>query len=135
GRRRGVGVERPGVRWPAAHGERGSGAQRSGRRRPGPPLSAARRDVTRLGPVIVSVGAASIALLVAMRTPAALSVVSWRDAPGMVGAQVTVEGDVVEARTTADTCVLEFTIDDPHAFRVVLLIPAITSLPRQPERL
>jgi hypothetical protein len=53
----------------------------------------------------------------------------------MVGAQVTVEGDVVAARTVSDSCVLEFSADDPTAFRVVLLIPAITSLPRQPERL
>ena len=53
----------------------------------------------------------------------------------MVGAQVTVEGDVVAARTQSDSCVLEFAADDPTSFRVVLLIPAITSLPRQPERL
>ena len=53
----------------------------------------------------------------------------------MVGAQVTVEGDVVAARTSGDSCMLEFAADDPQSFRVVLLIPAITSLPRQPERL
>jgi hypothetical protein len=52
-----------------------------------------------------------------------------------VGRQVTVEGDVVAARTVGDTCVLEFAADDPTALRVVLLIPAITNLPRQPERL
>jgi hypothetical protein len=52
-----------------------------------------------------------------------------------VGEIVTVEGDVVSARTEADTCVLEFTADDPTGFRAVLLVPVLSSLPRHPERL
>ncbi len=61
-------------------------------------------------------------------------VVSWGDAGNYVGEIVTVEGDVAAAHTTDDGCVLEFS-DDPHAFRVVLLVPLLSSLPRQPDRL
>ena len=46
-----------------------------------------------------------------------------------------VEGDVAEARTTGNTCVLEFAPDDPRAFRAILLLPLLTSLPQHPEQL
>jgi hypothetical protein len=52
-----------------------------------------------------------------------------------VGDIVTVEGDVTAAYTTAGTCVLEFEAANPKGFRVVLVIPMFTDLPRQPERL
>src|SRR5262245_24709034 len=62
-------------------------------------------------------------------------VVPWPEAGTHVGEIVTVEGDVVAARTSGDTCVLEFAPDDPHAFRVVLLVPLLSNLPREPDRL
>ena len=61
--------------------------------------------------------------------------VSWQDASHYVGEIVTVEGDVAEARTTGNTCVLEFAPDDPRAFRAILLLPLLTSLPQHPEQL
>jgi len=57
--------------------------------------------------------------------------VSWQDASHYVGEIVTVERDVAEARTTGNTCVLEFAPDDPRAFRAILLLPLLTSLPQQ----
>src|SRR5262245_47402442 len=65
----------------------------------------------------------------------AATVVPWQSAGMFDGEIVTVEGDVARAHLEADTCVLEFAPDDPKAFRVVLLIPLITDLPRQPQRL
>ena len=62
-------------------------------------------------------------------------VVPWQAAGSYDGETITVEGDVVRARLEADTCVLEFSTDDPNAFRAILLIPLITDLPRQPQRL
>jgi hypothetical protein len=62
-------------------------------------------------------------------------VVPWQAAGSYDGETITVEGDVVRARLEADTCVLEFSPDDPNAFRAILLIPLITDLPRQPQRL
>src|SRR5262249_56178499 len=44
-------------------------------------------------------------------------------------------GGVGGARLEADTVVIEFSTDDPNAFRAILLIPLITDLPRQPQRL
>jgi len=40
----------------------------------------------------------------------------------------------MRARIVGDTCVLEFA-DDPLAFRAVLLLPLLSDLPPQPERL
>src|SRR5262245_16733458 len=65
----------------------------------------------------------------------AATVVPWQSAGMFDGETVTIEGDVARAHLEADTCVLEFAPDDPKAFRVVLLIPLITDLPRQPQRL
>ncbi len=65
----------------------------------------------------------------------ATDVVPWRAASAYVGDVVTVEGDVVQAHLEAATCVLDFAPDDPSAFRVVLLIPLLTDLPHQPQRL
>ncbi len=63
-----------------------------------------------------------------------IAVVPWQDAGEHVGDIVTVEGDVT-ARLEGGSCVLEFARDDPSGFRVVLLIPLISDLPRRPERL
>src|SRR5262249_44430683 len=65
----------------------------------------------------------------------AYDVVPWQAAASRVGDVVTVEGDVVEAHIEGATCVLLFSTDDPNAFRVILLIPLITNLPHQPQRL
>ena len=74
-------------------------------------------------------------LAAALAHAAAPPVVSWREAASHVGEVVTVEGDVVTARTVADTWVLEFAPGDPRAFRVVVLLPLLETSPRQPERL
>jgi hypothetical protein len=63
------------------------------------------------------------------------TVVPWQSAGIYAGDVVTVEGDVVRARLDADACVLEFAPGDEAAFRVILLIPLMTDLPRQPQRL
>ena len=65
----------------------------------------------------------------------AYDVVPWQAAASRIGDVVTVEGDVVEAHIEGATCVLLFSTDDPNAFRVILLIPLITNLPHQPQRL
>ena len=65
----------------------------------------------------------------------AAPIVSWRDAGDHVGEFVTIEGDVLDAHTAGDACVLEFTHDDAQAFRALLLVPLVTSLPRYPDRL
>lgn len=65
----------------------------------------------------------------------AATTIPWTDAAGHVGEQVTVEGDVATARVQGPTCIIEFASNDPQAFRVVLLIPLITDLPRAPEKL
>jgi hypothetical protein len=62
-------------------------------------------------------------------------VVPWQAAGSYEGDVITVEGDVARARLEADTVVIEFSTDDPNAFRAILLIPLITDLPRQPQRL
>ena len=59
----------------------------------------------------------------------------WQSAGAYENDIVTVEGDVARARLEADTCVLEFAPDDPRAFRVVLVIPLMSDLPLQPQRL
>ncbi|TMA65280.1 MAG: hypothetical protein E6J69_13315 [Deltaproteobacteria bacterium] len=66
---------------------------------------------------------------------AAPPVVPWQEAGRHVGEVVTVEGMVAAAHGTGDTCVLEFAPDDPHALRVILLLPMFSSLPPKPERL
>jgi hypothetical protein len=66
-------------------------------------------------------------------TAAAPPVVEWRDAGTRVGDIVTVEGEVANAYAAGDTQVLEFT-DDPHAFRVVILVPLFSTAPRDPAR-
>jgi len=60
-------------------------------------------------------------------------VVPWREAATRVGQVVTIEGEVVRARVVGDTHVLEFG-DEPDAFRVVLLIPLLSSAPSDPAR-
>ena len=83
---------------------------------------------------LVTVAAVAVALAgVARGVPP--PTVSWQDASHYVGEIVTVEGDVAEARTTGNTCVLEFAPDDPRAFRAILLLPLLTSLPQHPEQL
>jgi hypothetical protein len=79
--------------------------------------------------------AATLVIAAAIARGAAPPVVPWGEAGKHVGEVVTVEGRVAAARTTDDTCVLEFAPDDSRAFRVVLLIPLLTSAPRHPDRL
>jgi len=69
----------------------------------------------------------------AVATAAPPPVVDWRDAGTRVGDVVTVEGEVVNAYATGDTQVLEFS-DDAHTFRVVILVPLFSTVPRDPER-
>jgi hypothetical protein len=72
----------------------------------------------------------------AVASGAAPVVVPWTAAPAHVGARVTVEGVVARAETTAaGRCVLVFDPADPAALRVVLLVPLVTDLPRDPSRL
>ncbi len=89
-----------------------------------------RRRVRGCGVVACAVWLAAASGLVR-----AASVISWQAAGAYQGEIVTVEGDVARARLEADTVVLEFAPDDPRAFRAVLLVPLITDLPRQPQRL
>ncbi|HZP39933.1 MAG TPA: hypothetical protein VFD84_00315 [Candidatus Binatia bacterium] len=76
-----------------------------------------------------------LAALAAVARGVAPPVVGWRDAGAHVGDIVTVEGDVVGAHTSGSTCVLEFATDDPSAFRAILVVPIVSSLPPEPERL
>ncbi|HEV7732081.1 MAG TPA: hypothetical protein VGR62_07960 [Candidatus Binatia bacterium] len=81
-------------------------------------------------------GAFGLALFLTVSSMARAAVtVPWQQAPEHVGQQVTVEGDVAAARLEGPTCVIEFSTTDTKAFRVVLLVPLITDLPKQPERL
>ena len=80
--------------------------------------------------MVCAAGIAAAAVLVRAET-----VIPWQSAGSYEGDLVTVEGDVVRARLEADTCVLEFAPGDEKAFHVVLLIPLMTDLPRQPQRL
>src|SRR5262249_51225797 len=89
-----------------------------------------RWSVPGCGVVVCAAVLAAVGMLARAET-----VISWQAAGNYAGDVATVEGDVVRARLEADTCVLEFAPDDPSAFRVVLLIPLITDLPRQPQRL
>ena len=89
-----------------------------------------RRRVPGCGVVVCALVLAAVRLVARGE-----SVVSWQAAASYVGDVVTVEGDVARAHLEADTCVLEFSPTDSTAFRVVLLIPLITDLPRQPQRL
>ena len=66
---------------------------------------------------------------------AAPPVYPWQEAERHVGELVTVDGVVAAAHSTGDTCVLEFAPDDPHALRVILVLPMLSSLPSKPERL
>jgi hypothetical protein len=79
--------------------------------------------------------AATLAIAAGVARGAPPPVIPWGEAGKHVGEVVTVEGQVAVARTTGDTCVLEFAPDDSRAFRVVLLIPLLTSAPRHPDRL
>jgi hypothetical protein len=81
--------------------------------------------------VVVCAAALAAASMVAWGA----TVVPWQAAGSYDGETITVEGDVARARLEADTLVLEFSPDDPNAFRAILLIPLITDLPRQPQRL
>src|SRR5262249_36241596 len=89
-----------------------------------------RRRVPGCGVVVCALVLAAIGLVARGET-----VIPWQAAGSYVGDVVTVEGDVARAHLEADTCVLEFSPGDDRAFRVVLLIPLITDLPRQPQRL
>ena len=76
--------------------------------------------------------------LLASATPAgakAPPVYPWQEAERHMGEIVTVDGVVAAAHSTGDTCVLEFAPDDPHALRVILVLPMLSSLPSKPERL
>src|SRR5262245_1471040 len=89
-----------------------------------------RRRVPGCGAVVCAAWIAAAAALVRAET-----VIPWQSATSYVGDIVTVEGDVVQGRLEADTCILEFAPGDDKAFRIVLLIPLITDLPLQPQRL
>ncbi len=83
-----------------------------------------------------ALGAVGLALsLTVLPALHAATTIPWTDAASHVGEQVTVEGDVAAARVQGPTCIIEFAANDTQAFRVVLLIPLITDLPRQPEKL
>jgi len=82
--------------------------------------------------VAVTAGALLLAGLAGSAPP---PVISWQDADGSFGELVTVEGDVAAAHSDGETCILEFAPDDPRAFRAVLLLPLLSSLPPHPEAL
>jgi hypothetical protein len=83
-----------------------------------------------------ALGAIGLALLLTAATAGyASTTIPWTDAAAHVGEQVTVEGNVASARVQGPTLIIEFAANDPQAFHVVLLIPLITDLPRQPDRL
>jgi hypothetical protein len=79
----------------------------------------------------------ALAMALACATAAAArEPVPWTEAPQHVGRLVTVEGVVARGETTPEgRCVLWFDANDPSALRVVLIIPLVNDLPRQPERL
>jgi hypothetical protein len=89
-----------------------------------------RSHVAGCGVVVCAAWLAALSALARAET-----VVPWQSAGVYEGDVVTVEGDVARARLEADTCVLEFAPDDPKAFRVVLVIPLMSDLPLQPQRL
>jgi hypothetical protein len=74
-------------------------------------------------------------LLVSAWLALAPAAIPWREAMQHVGSVVTVEGDVVGAVPSAGSLVLEFDPGDATALRVVLLVPMISDLPRDPQRL
>jgi len=80
---------------------------------------------------------ATLAWALALATQAAArDVVPWTAAGEHVDRLVTIEGVVARGYTTPERrCILEFDADDPAALRVVLLIPLVTDLPREPHRL
>jgi hypothetical protein len=80
---------------------------------------------------------ATLAWALALATQAgARDVVPWTAAGEHVDRLVTVEGVVARGYTTAEgRCILEFDAADPTALRIVLLIPLVTDLPREPQRL
>jgi hypothetical protein len=59
-------------------------------------------------------------------------VVGWREAAGLVGGLVTVEGEVTAVRVLDGGFVLEFS-DEPDAFRIEVLVPLFGDAPRDPE--
>lgn len=61
--------------------------------------------------------------------------VAWDEAPAHVGEVVAVEGEVADARAEDGALVLRFSSESPEAFRVVLVVPLFSDLPRHPERL
>jgi len=79
--------------------------------------------------------AIAVVLLLLARAVGASDPIPWSEAGNHAGETVTVEGDVAAASSTADQVVLEFAPGDASAFRVVLIIPMMTDLPRFPERL
>ena len=82
-----------------------------------------------------SVPAIAVVLVLLARTVSASDPIPWSEAGSHAGENATVEGDVAKASSTPDQLVLEFAPDDAAAFRVVLIIPMMTDLPRFPERL
>jgi len=64
-----------------------------------------------------------------------VTVLDWHAAASHVGDLVTIEGSVVRAQLSGDTCTLEFAAEEASALRVVLVIPLMTDLPPHPERL
>lgn len=79
--------------------------------------------------------AIAVVLLLLARTVGAADPIPWNEAGNHTGENATVEGDVAAASSTPDELVLEFAPGDASAFRVVLIIPMMTDLPRFPERL
>src|SRR5207247_825163 len=112
----------------------------TGRSRAAPRRPAWRRRASRPPERGVTMRAALLGLLgLVASTPlagaAAPPVYPWQEAGRHVGEVVTIEGMVAAAHGTGDTCVLEFAPDDPHALRVILLVPLFSSLPAKPDRL
>src|SRR5262249_56984479 len=89
-----------------------------------------RRRVPGCAVVVCAVVLAAVAVVARGDT-----VVPWQAAGGYEGEGITVEGDVARARLEADTVVIEVSTDDPNALRAILLIPLLTDLPPQPQRL
>src|SRR5262249_24880133 len=133
GRGRGRRAQREALRRSSAHRERGARARDAvaslagstgggfrPRAAPREGSPAIRRRVPGCGVVVCAVVLA-IATVVAWGETA----VPWESAGSYEGEVITVEGDVARARLEADTVVIEFSTDNPNAFRAILLIPLI----------
>ena len=82
------------------------------------------------------VGAALVPLAVATAPAFAITgAVPWPEAEHHVGRLVVIEGFVETAERDGRYLTLAFDPDDPRALRVTLVIPIMTDLPPEPERL